>query len=145
MARVYAIYQIYPRYPMLKAEFTWARNPTKQKVQWFGQTPSGDKLGYMEGFLVQGQPDETAAILDPPVARSWGLHCAGVTSMARTNDPDSADTQFFLMRHPRVGPEGLDQKYNRLGARAYPASRTIQSIKVGPTENRWPLRQPQPG
>lgn len=130
---VYAVYQIYPRYPMLKAEFTWKRDPAKQKVQWFGATPGGDKLGYLEGFLVQGQPDETAMISDPPVAKTWALHCAGVTSMARTNDPDSADTQFFLMRHPRVGPDGLDAKYTVWG-RALTGVDVIQSIKVGPTE-----------
>ena len=129
----YAVYQVYPRYPMLKGEFTWKRNPAKQKVQWFGATPNGDKLGYLEGFVVQGQPDETAMISDPPVAKTWAVHCAGVTSMARTNDPDSADTQFFLMRQPRVGPEGLDAKYTVWG-RALTGVDVIQGIKVGPTE-----------
>lgn len=129
----YAVYQVYPRYPMLKGEFTWKRNPAKQKVQWFGATPNGDKLGYLEGFVVQGQPDETAMISDPPVAKTWAVHCGGVTSMARTNDPDSADTQFFLMRHPRVGPDGLDQKYTVWG-RVLTGVDVIQSIKVGPAE-----------
>jgi peptidylprolyl isomerase len=130
---VYAVYQIYPRYPMLKGEFTWQRDPSKQKVQWFGATPGGDKLGYLEGFLVQGQPDETAMISDPPVAKTWALHCAGVTSMARGDAPDTADTQFFLMRHPRVGPEGLDQKYTAWG-RALTGVDVIRGIKVGPEE-----------
>jgi peptidylprolyl isomerase len=131
---VYAIYQIYPRYPMLKGEFTWQRDPGKQKVQWFGATPEGDKLGYLEGMLVQGQPDETALISDPPTAKTWALHCSGVTSMARTGDPDSADTQFFLMRHPRVGPTGLDQKYTVWG-RSLTGLDVIRGIKVGPPEN----------
>ncbi|MDP3495439.1 MAG: peptidylprolyl isomerase [Hyphomonadaceae bacterium] len=131
---VYAVYQIYPRYPALKGEFTWKRNPTKQKVQWFGATPTGDKLGYLDGFLVQGQPDETAMISDPPVAKTWGLHCAGVTSMARSNEPDSADTQFFLMRQPRVGPDGLDAKYTVWG-RALTGVDVIQGIKAGPMES----------
>lgn len=117
----------------MKGEFTWKRNPAKQKVQWFGATPNGDKLGYLEGFVVQGQPDETAMISDPPVAKTWAVHCAGVTSMARADDPDSGDTQFFLMRHPRVGPDGLDQKYTVWG-RALTGVDVIQSIKVGPTE-----------
>ncbi len=130
---VYAIYQIYPRYPMLKAEFTWQRDPTKQKVQWFGSTAEGDKLGYLDGFLVQGQPDETAMISDPPLAKTWALHCAGVTSMARTDDPNSADTQFFLMRQPRVGPEGLDAKYTVWG-RALTGLDVIRGIKAGPEE-----------
>jgi peptidylprolyl isomerase len=103
------------KYPLLMAEFTWMRDPAKQKVQWIGATPEGDKLGYLDGFLVQGQPDELAAISYPAVARTWMLHCQGVTSMARTNDPNSAGTQFFLMRQPRVGPTGLDQKYTAWG------------------------------
>lgn len=127
---VYAIYQIYPRYPMLKAEFTWGRDPAKQKVQWFGVTPGGDKLGYLDGFLVQGQPDEVAMISAPPVAKTWAIHCPGVASMARTDDPDSADTQFFLLRQPRVGPDGLDQKYTPWG-RALTGLDVIRGIKAG--------------
>lgn len=131
---VYAIYQIYPRYPFLKGEFTWQRDPSKQKVQWIGATPDGDKLGYFEGFLVQGQPDETAAISLPPLAKTWALHCSGVTSMARATDPDTADTQFFLMRQPRVGPAGLDQQYTVWG-RALTGLEVIRGIKVGPTDS----------
>ena len=102
-------------YPNLKPEFTWGRDPAKQKVTWLGTTPEGDKIGYLDGVLVQGQPDELAAISYPAVAKTWMLHCAGVTSMARAEDPASADTQFFLMRWPRVGPTGLDQKYTPWG------------------------------
>lgn len=139
---VYAIYQVYPRYPMLKGEFTWLRDPSKQKVQWFGATPAGDKLGYMDGFLVQGQPDETAMISNPPVAKTWAVHCAGVASMARADNPDSADTQFFLMRHDRVGPDGLDTKYTPWG-RALTGLDVIRGIKVGPeeTDGRLPAGQ----
>jgi peptidylprolyl isomerase len=133
---VYAIYQIFPRYPMLKAEFTFGRDPEKQKVQWFGKTASGDRFGYYEGFVVEGQPDETAAISDPPLARTWALHCAGITSMARSgNDVNSGDTQFFLMRHPRTGSgeESLDQQYSIWG-RALTGLDVIRSIKPGPEE-----------
>jgi peptidylprolyl isomerase len=131
---VYATYQLYPRpYGSLKAEFTFLRDPSKQKVQWFGQTADGDKLGYYEGFLVQGQPDETALISSPPAAKTWALHCAGVTSMARGDDPNTADTQYFLMRHPRVGPDGLDQKYTVWG-RALVGLDVIRDIKAGPED-----------
>lgn len=129
----YAVYQVYPRYPLMKGEFTFGRNPGKQKVQWFGKTPGGDRLGYFEGFAVQGQPDEIAAISEPPVAKTWALHCSGIASMARTEDPDSGDTQFFLMRHPRVGPEGLDAQYTIWG-RAVSGLDVIRSIKPGPDE-----------
>jgi peptidylprolyl isomerase len=126
----------------MKGEFTFGRNPGKQKVQWFGKTPGGDRLGWFEGFAVQGQPDEIAAISEPPVAKTWALHCSGIASMARTDDPDSGDTQFFLMRHPRVGPEGLDAKYTVWG-RALTGLDVIRSIKAGPdeTDGRMPPAQ----
>jgi peptidylprolyl isomerase len=134
---VYAIYQVFPRYPMLKAEFTFGRDPEKQKVQWFGRSASGDRFGYYEGFVVEGQPDETAAISDPPLAKTWALHCAGITSMARQGDnEDSADTQFFLMRQTRAGSgdESLDQQYTIWG-RALTGLDVIRSIKPGPMDN----------
>ena len=51
---VYSVYQVYPRYPNMPGEFTWGRDPSKQKVQWFGATPDGDKLGYFEGIDAHG-------------------------------------------------------------------------------------------
>jgi peptidylprolyl isomerase len=126
------------RYPNLKAEFTWGRDPAKQKVTWLGMTPEGDKIGYFDGFLVQGQSDELAAISYPAVAKTWMLHCAGVTSMARADDPNSADTQFFLMRQARTGPTGLDQKYTPWGW-AVTGLDVIRSIKQGKDEENGVL------
>lgn len=84
---VYSVYQIYPRYPNLPGEFTWMRDPSKQKVQWFGTTAEGDKLGYLDGIIVQGQPDEVAMISDPPAARTWAIHCAGLHRWRARNRP----------------------------------------------------------
>jgi peptidylprolyl isomerase len=126
------------RYPNIKAEFTWGRDPTKQPVQWIGATPEGQKLGYMEGFLVQGQPDELAMISAPPVARTWLLHCAGVASMARAGDPNSASTQYFLMRQARVGPGSLDQTYTAWG-RALTGLDVIRGVKHGDVEENGVL------
>ena len=52
---VYSVYQVYPRYPNMPGEFNWQRDPSAQKVQWFGMTPQGDKIGYFDGLIVQGQ------------------------------------------------------------------------------------------
>jgi peptidylprolyl isomerase len=62
--------------------------------------------------------------------------------MARGDAPDTADTQFFLMRHPRVGPEGLDAQYTVWG-RALTGLDVIRSIKPGPedTDGRMPASQ----
>lgn len=140
----YAVYQVFPRYPNLKAEFTFSRDPAKQKVQWAGKTAQGDGLGYLDGFMVQGQPDEAAMLTG--AAKTWALHCPGIASMARGGDDvHSADTQFFLMRHSRTGPEdqgGLDQAYTIWG-RALTGLDVIRSIKAGPmeTDGRLPPAQ----
>jgi peptidylprolyl isomerase len=131
---------VYPAatYPNITAEFTWGRDPAKQKVQWVGATPGGDRIGYLDGFLVQGQPDELAMISFPAVAKTWMLHCPGVTSMARAADPNSANTQFFLMRQARVGPEGLDQKYTPWGW-TVSGLETIRGVKAGRDEENGVL------
>lgn len=129
----YAIYQIYPRYGTLKAEFTFGRNPKTQVVKVVGKTVDGAQLGILDGFPVQGQPDAVAAISAPPVAKTWALHCSGIASMARTSEPDSAETQFFLMRQPRVGSRedgGLDAEYTIWG-RALTGLDAIRAIKAG--------------
>lgn len=127
-------------YPNLQPEFTWGRDPAKQKVTWIGATPDSDKIGYLDGVLVQGQSDELAAISYPAVARTWMLHCPGVTSMARATDPATADTQFFLMRQARVGPDGLDQKYTAWGW-AVSGLDVIRDIKSGKEEENGVLPQ----
>jgi peptidyl-prolyl cis-trans isomerase A (cyclophilin A) len=56
----------------------------------------------VRGFVAQGggyTPDMTEKPTDPPIKNeaSNGLHnVRGTISMARTNDPDSATSQFFL-------------------------------------------------
>ncbi|MDP3737605.1 MAG: peptidylprolyl isomerase [Hyphomonadaceae bacterium] len=141
----YAVYQVYPRYPLMKGEFKFDRDPAKQKVVWVGKTAAGDNLGYLDGFIVQGQPDEAASILTSAKSKTWAIHCPGITSMARTNDPNSADTQFFLMRQSRTGtPDegGLDQAYTIWG-RALTGLDVIRGIKAGPeeTDGRLPPAQ----
>jgi peptidylprolyl isomerase len=132
---VYSIYAINPRYPNMPGEFNWARDPNKQPVQWFGMTADGSKIGYLDGFIIQGQPDEVAMISDPPVARTWAIHCQGIASMARSRSPDSAGTEFYLMRAARVGPgTPLDKNYTIWG-RAVTGLDVIQGIKLGPPDN----------
>ena len=93
-------------------------------------------------FMVQGGGYDQRYIerrTRPPVehegrealAKGGPRNTVGTIAMARTNDPNSADTQFFLMRQPRVGPDGLDQKYTVWG-RALTGLDVIRGIKAGP-------------
>jgi len=126
---VSAVYQLQNPYPTLKGEFTFRRSPDEKPVQWIGRGGSG-QLGYLDGFIVSGQPDAVADLVADGRVRTYALHCPGIASMARTDDPDSADTQFFLMRE---GNDALDQGYTVWG-RALTGLDVIRAIKAGPAE-----------
>ena len=68
----------------------------------------------------------------------WIPHCPGVVSAARTNDPNSANSQFFLMRHQA---DHLDRTYTAWG-RVVEGFEVVRSIKKGPSPNGTPIDQP---
>lgn len=126
---VSAVYQLQNPYPNLKAEFTFRRKPAEKPVQWIGPGQGG-QMGYLDGFIVSGQADAVADLVADGAVRTYALHCPGIASMARTDDPNSADTQFFLMRQAN---DALDQGYTVWG-RALTGLEVIRSIKAGPEE-----------
>lgn len=123
---VSAIYMLATPYPQIKAEFTFRRKPAQQPVQWL----KGGHEGYLDGFAVGGQPDALAGMTADQSVQSWARHCSGIASMARADDPDSADTQFFLMRQTA---QGLDKKYTIWG-RAVIGVEAIRGIKAAAAE-----------
>ncbi|NML93607.1 peptidylprolyl isomerase [Novosphingobium olei] len=64
---------------------------------------TGDPTGTGQGG--SKLPDLTAEFNDAP-------HVRGTVSMARTDDPNSANSQFFIVFYPRMG---LDHKYTAFG------------------------------
>jgi peptidylprolyl isomerase len=136
---VYAKYMLYPRpYGELQAEFTFQRKPGDHPVQWLSNidaaTSDWQRIGYFEGFIVAGKHDNQADFSNTGTVPTFALHCAGIASMARATDPNSADTQFFLMRRSRVGPDKLDADYTIWG-RALTGLDVIRSITAGPQES----------
>src|SRR5207247_5601572 len=65
-------------------------------------------------------------------------HTRGVLSMARTNDPDSAGSQFFIMHGDN--PD-LDNKYTAFG-KVVDAMLTVDKIATAPTGANDRPRQP---
>ena len=95
----------------------------------------------IKGFMIQGGGyDETMADKDAPsikgefAANGWVQndlkHTAGVLSMARTNDPDSASSQFFIMH--KDSPH-LDAQYAGFGKviEGLEVVDAIASVKTG--------------
>jgi peptidylprolyl isomerase len=71
----------------------------------------------IDGFMAQtGDPTGTGAggsqLPDLKAEFNAMPHVRGTVSMARTNDPDSANSQFFIVFYPRFS---LDRKYTVFG------------------------------
>jgi peptidylprolyl isomerase len=113
-------------YPDLKAEFTFRRD---------GQTPftavaapAGAVLGFVHALPVQTQPDAFMATTADKKVHAWGLYCPGVAGMARDEAPDSANSQFFLMRQPYPS---LDKRYTIWG-RVISGLDVVRALKFSP-------------
>ena len=71
----------------------------------------------IDGFMAQtGDPTGTgqggSPLPDLKAEFNNAPHLRGIVSMARTNEPDSANSQFFIMFYPRFA---LDHKYTAFG------------------------------
>ena len=86
--------------PDLQQEFLFRRRAdmgfTLVNVQ--GNEQQSIEIGFFKGMPVASQPLSAASETKDGNVGAFGLHCKGVSSMARTSDPNSANSQFFLMR-----------------------------------------------
>jgi len=100
--------------PDIPAEFTFKRGTdmpfTLVTARKAGEGEIG--VGFYKNLPIASQPTSQAMFTKDGKVNAFGLHCKGVTSMARTNDPNSANSQFFLMR---AEYSSLDTQYSIWG------------------------------
>jgi len=113
-------------YPDLKAEFTFRRDG--QAPFTAVAAPAGAVLGFLHSLPVQTQPDTFMATTGDQKVHAWGLYCPGVAGMARDDAPDSANSQFFLMRQPYPS---LDKRYTIWG-RVVSGLDVVRALKASP-------------
>ena len=89
--------------------------------------PQSATDGFIDGFPMQTQSEFLAGLTRDGSVESWMPHCEGVVSTARTTDPNSASTQFFLMRE--TTPH-LDRTYTPWG-RVVEGQDVVDSIRTG--------------
>lgn len=111
--------------PNVKAEFT-LRHDASFPLQ-VASHPSGALIGFVGAMPVESQVNELMAISNDGKAQAWGLYCQGVLGMARDNDPDSANSQFFLMRDPNAS---LEKNYTAFGV-VISGLDVVRKIKIG--------------
>ena len=111
--------------PNLTAEFTFRRSAEDGFTRV--NRPAGAELGFMGSMPIATQPDDIMMMTADGKAGGWGLFCPGVLGMARGDDPNSANSQFFLMRQAYPA---LDKRYTALG-RVVSGLPVVRAIKVG--------------
>lgn len=100
--------------PDIEAEFSFRRSEDMPitLVTARGNEQQQIATGFYKGLPVATQPISQAILTRDGKVAAFGLHCKGVTSMARTSEPNSANSQFFLMRGKA---EHLDAQYSVWG------------------------------
>jgi peptidylprolyl isomerase len=111
--------------PNLKAEFMFKRTAATPFVE--AANRRGLVVGFIGALPVSTQSNDLMAMMADGKVQAWPLFCAGVAAMARAGEPDSANSQFFLMRG--VSPN-LTQKYTGWG-RVVAGQDVVNAIKVG--------------
>ncbi len=111
--------------PDLKGEFTFRRDHNMGFTPV--SEPSGASVGFIGALPVASQPDVIMAMTADGKASAWPLFCSGVAAMARAASPDSANSQFFLMRDTYPA---LEQRYAGMG-RVIAGQDVVRAIKTG--------------
>jgi peptidylprolyl isomerase len=83
--------------------------------------------GFLGSLPVISQPLALAAMTNDGKVAAYATFCPGVAGMARADAPDTANSQFYLMRG--LNPN-LDQKYAVWG-RVISGMEVVRAIKVG--------------
>ncbi len=117
----------------LEAEFTIRRmgEPVVTEIQDRMINPRAlpqmAKAGFWDGFPAGTQTAALASITGDGMVQSWLLHCRGAAAAARTSDPNSARSQFYITTG---NPEHLNAQYTSWGRVRYGMD-AVDQIAVG--------------
>lgn len=124
--------------PNVKGEFTFRRDVVAMPLQATIGPEDTAKHGYFDGLPIQTQPSFFSEMSVDGRVESSIPHCPGVVSTARTDDPNSANGQFFLMRG--YAPH-LDRLYSSWG-RVIHGQDVVMAIKPGPERENGAVANP---
>ena len=121
----------------IPGEFTFRRATNTMPVTIIDVRPVNPRdpqagetgVGFLKALPIATEHANEAASSEDGKVRANGLHCKGVTSMARTGDPNSANSQFFLMRGTA---QWLDGSYSVWGNTVIGLD-LVESFNVGTT------------
>ena len=111
--------------PDIPGEFTFARDikfPLRVLT-----TDHGEMAGLSGPMPVGTQSDALLTLTAAGKVDGWGMFCPGVLGMARAEKPDSANSQFFIIRQTS---SSIDRRYAAFG-RVLVGLDLVRLIKVG--------------
>jgi peptidylprolyl isomerase len=111
--------------PNVPAEFTFRRGADTPFVLAADQ--SVDEIGFVRALPVMTQSMSLAPLTKDQKVTGWALYCPGIAGFARDDDPNSGNSQFFLMR---AGYPSLEKRYTAWG-RVVAGQDVVKAIKVG--------------
>ena len=111
--------------PNVPGEFSFRRSPSTPFVTI--DRAGGSEVGFVGPLPVESKPIALAAMTADGKVPAIGLFCAGAIGFARTEDPNSGNSQFFLMRYDHAP---LNGKYTAFG-RVIAGETVVRSIKAG--------------
>lgn len=111
--------------PDLAAEFTFRRGVDTPFVQVADQAVA--EIGFIGPLPVMTQSSQLMPMTADGRISGWALYCPGVAGMARGEAPDSANSQFFLMRQAYPS---LEKRYTAFG-RVIAGLEVVRAIKTG--------------
>lgn len=112
--------------PDIPGEFTFRRDPAQMPMTAIGDAENAMQ-GYISSFPIVSQAAWLSEMSKDGLVESHVPHCRGIVSTARTNNPDSANSQFFLMLDRA---EHLDRGYTAWG-RILDGFDVLDAIKKG--------------
>ena len=111
--------------PDLTQEFLFRLGPDAGFVQAVDQNVA--QVGFIKSLPVKSQSPMLMAMTADGRVSAWPLYCPGVAAMARGQGEDSANSQFFLMRHAYPS---LERRYTGWG-QVISGLEVVRAIKVG--------------
>lgn len=119
--------------PDMNGEFTVRRgaelpiSELQDRVINPSEIPQSAKAGFWHGFPAGTQTLAVAGLTADGRINSWLLHCTGAAAMARTSDPNSAGSQFYITRG---NAEHLNAIYTAWG-RVRAGQDAVDALRVG--------------
>lgn len=102
-----------------------------------GRDRAASRVGFIDGMAVGAQPESLRSFKTDRRVEIWPLHCPGTMSMARETQPDTANSQFFVLLGD--ARSSLDRSYSIWGRIVHGAENSRRIDRGEPPKRPTPI------